>query len=144
MRFTWDFDAALDLGSLDPDCDNDPPVDDDLCTGEVAAQFTYYGGGPVDGFNAYNYGRLVLGPASLGGDLPKANACIGATDEIRVTRTGAETWTFESQANDDGDYKACRFASETNQIACTFASSDCTTAPPALVDFKFKFYLTLE
>ena len=138
--------GGLDLGSL--------AVPDDVvgcptpgaCEGTVAASLRYYAGADVAtaDFPDQNWGKLGFGAIHANiddiDDLAHnaARKCLAPESrKIRVTRTGAETWTLESNA----DGKACRFLLEgsgdaecTNGHACSFDASD-------EIDFKFKFEL---
>ncbi|MCH6550338.1 MAG: hypothetical protein IH812_10985, partial [Proteobacteria bacterium] len=123
------------------------------CTGTVAAWIRYYAGGVVSEFDDQNWGKLGFG--AIHADINEistpaqdaARECLEPTTgdpnsrKIRVTRTGADTWTLESNA----DGKACRFAlegsgngeAECAKVACDFNASD-------EIDFKFKFELEIQ
>ncbi len=123
------------------------------CTGTVAAWIRYYAGGVVSEFDDQNWGKLGFG--AIHADINEistpaqdaARECLEPTTgdpnrrKIRVTRTGADTWTLESNA----DGKACRFAlegsgngeAECAKLACDFNASD-------EIDFKFKFELEIQ
>ncbi len=107
-------------------------------SGTVAASLQYYGGDPVTGFNADNYG--ILGFGALNAPNPN-ETCLTDAGKIKVTRNTETRWTLESVSD-----QACQFAKDANGNICTterFADKICNVEPE-LIDFKFKFTIVQQ